>query len=47
MPAHKLFDLVKITRKDENGMPARAYSDYEVSVNEEALPAGVTCTRMI
>lgn len=46
-PAHKLFDLVRITRKDESGMPARAYSDYEVSVNEEALPAGVTCTRMI
>ena len=46
-PAHKLFDLVKVFRKDESGMPARAYSDYEVSVNEAALPAGVTCTRMI
>ena len=46
-PVHKLFDLVKVSRKDESGMPARAYSDYDVSVNEAALPAGVTCTRMI
>ena len=46
-PAHKLFDLVKVTRKDDSGLPARAYTDYEVSVNEAALPAGVTCTRMI
>ena len=46
-PAHKLFDLVKVIRKDDSGLPARAYTDYEVSVNEEALPAGVTCTRMI
>ncbi len=46
-PAHKLFDLVKVTRKDDSGLPARAYIDYEVSVNEAALPAGVTCTRMI
>ena len=46
-PAHKLFDLVKITRKDTSGMPARAYSDYKVCVDEAALPVGVTCTRMI
>lgn len=46
-PAHKLFDLVKVIRKDDSGLPARAYTDYEVSVNEAALPAGVTCTRMI
>lgn len=46
-PAHKLFDLVKVARKNDSGLPARAYTDYEVSVNETALPAGVTCTRMI
>ncbi|MBQ8216051.1 MAG: type I-C CRISPR-associated protein Cas7/Csd2 [Clostridia bacterium] len=46
-PAHKLFDLVKVARKNDNGLPARAYTDYEVSVNEDALPSGVTCTRMI
>ena len=46
-PAHKLFDLVKVTRKGNEEMPARAYSDYEVIVDEGALPAGVTCTRKI
>ena len=46
-PAHKLFDLVKVARKNDNGLPARAYTDYEVSVNEDVLPSGVTCTRMI
>ena len=45
-PAHKLFDLVRITRKNENGMPARAYTDYSVSVDEGCLPSGVTCIRM-
>ena len=46
-PAHKLFDLVNVERNDNNGAPARAYSDYNVTVNEAALPAGVTCTRML
>ena len=46
-PAHRLFDLIKIARKDDSGLPARAYSDYDVCVDEASLPAGVTCTRMI
>lgn len=46
-PAYKLFDSVKVSRKDTNEAgPARAYSDYIVSVEESALPEGVTCTRM-
>ena len=46
-PAHKLFDLVKVQRKAEKaGTPARAFDDYEVTVDEDILPAGVTCTRM-
>lgn len=44
-PAHKLFELVKITRKSDVVTP-RAYSDYEVTVDETALPSGVTCQRM-
>lgn len=45
-PAHKLFDLIKITKK--NGVIApRAYSDYVVNVDEEAIPNGVTLKRMI
>ena len=43
-PSHKLFDLVEVRRKEEVAV-ARCYGDYEVSVAEEALPAGVTCIR--
>lgn len=45
-PAWKVFDTVKVERanKDDNS-PARAYSDYVVSVDEAALPEGVTCQR--
>lgn len=46
-PAWKLFDTVKVTRRDENNAaPARAYSDYVVTVDQDALPDGITCTRM-
>lgn len=44
-PAWKLFDTVTAVKKDGVISP-RAYSDYTVTVNESALPAGVTCTRM-
>lgn len=45
-PAYKLFDTVTVKRKDPSA-PARSYSDYAVAVHGEALPGGVTCTRMI
>ena len=44
-PAWKLFDTVTAVKKDGVISP-RAYGDYTVSVDEAALPAGVTCTRM-
>ena len=44
-PAHKLFELVKAVRKDGVTTP-RSYEDYTVTVDEEELPEGVTCTRM-
>ena len=44
-PAYKLFDLVKAQRKPDVVTP-RAFSDYQVSVDEEKLPSGVTCIRM-
>ncbi len=40
-PAHKLFDAVHAHRLDESS-PARAYSDYAITVDESAIPAGVT-----
>lgn len=39
-PAYKLLDLVTVSRKKLE-RPARAYSDYEVSINKADLPAGV------
>jgi CRISPR-associated protein Csd2 len=45
-PAYKLFDTVTVERKDKSA-PARRYSDYTVAVHTEALPDGVTCSRMI
>ena len=45
-PAQKLFELVKAEKKDGVTAP-RAYSDYAVSVEEDKLPQGVTCTRMV
>ncbi|MGI5972098.1 MAG: type I-C CRISPR-associated protein Cas7/Csd2 [Oscillospiraceae bacterium] len=45
-PAYKLFDAVKVERKDKT-RPARAYADYTVTVDEAAIPAGVTVARMI
>lgn len=44
-PAYKLFDTVKVERIDAE-KPPRAYADYKVSVDEAAVPAGVTITRM-
>ena len=46
-PAWKLFEAVQVNRKDQiAGAPARSYQDYEIVVDETALPDGVTCTRM-
>ena len=33
-PAHKLFDLIKVTAKNPN-IPARHFSDYNVEINPE------------
>ncbi|MBR4658969.1 MAG: type I-C CRISPR-associated protein Cas7/Csd2 [Clostridia bacterium] len=43
-PAHKLFDLVRIT-KDPEVIAPRSYSDYTVEVDESRLPAGVSIIR--
>lgn len=44
-PAYKLFDLVKAQRSPDVVSP-RAFSDYQISVDEEKLPDRVTCIRM-
>lgn len=40
-PAHKLFESVKVARKDMS-RPARSYEDYSVVVNKDVIPEGVT-----
>ncbi len=45
-PAHQLFDRVSVTRKPDVDAPRR-FDQYEVAVDEDALPAGVTLTRVV
>lgn len=45
-PSYKLFERVHVQKKDADKVP-RSYADYDVSVDTEALPAGVTCQRKI
>lgn len=46
-PAHKLFDLVKVERAAGSAdAPARAFSDYRVTVNAESAPDGVSVLDM-
>ena len=40
-PAHKLFDLISVSKKDPS-RPARSFSEYEVTVNYSDIPDGVT-----
>jgi len=40
-PAHKLFDLLEVERKNSD-LPARSYRDYNVIINTAAIPPGVT-----
>lgn len=46
-PAWKLFEAVQVRRKDVNAvLPARSFQEYEILVDEEHLPQGVTCQRL-
>jgi CRISPR-associated protein Csd2 len=45
-PSHKLFDLVSITKKPEVEVP-RSFTDYDLTIDEAALPNGVTLIRRI
>lgn len=46
-PAYRLFDTVQVKRKDSDGkMPPRSFQDYEIIVDEQAIPEGVSCKRM-
>ena len=44
-PSHKLFDLVKIAKKEGVVVP-RKFSDYEVIIDHAAIPTGVKIIEM-
>lgn len=50
-PAHALFKRVAILRSengtDKNRPPARAYEDYEITLDREGLPSGITVHELL
>jgi CRISPR-associated protein Csd2 len=46
-PAHKLFDLVKVQRATDEFIPARTFSDYNVTIDRKNKPKGVTLEEKI
>lgn len=45
-PSHILFEAVTVTKRDGVEAP-RAFSDYEVTIDESAIPEGVTLIKRI
>ena len=45
--AHKLFDRVHCSLHGDSSTVARAFRDYTLSVDDAALPAGLTLTRIV
>ncbi|AKX93245.1 type I-C CRISPR-associated protein Cas7/Csd2 [Moorella thermoacetica] len=45
-PADNLFKLITVKRRD-GVKAARSFADYQVTINEEDLPPGVTLTRLV
>lgn len=45
-PSHALFDRLQITHKDPS-KPARSYGDYEVTLDKNDLPSGITIEQIV
>ena len=45
-PAYQLFDRVNVRRSNME-MPARSYGDYEVSIDKNSMPDGVSCIEKV
>jgi len=45
-PAQKLFELVKVARNSDDA-PPRSFSDYTVTIDRDAVPAGVEIIEMV
>jgi CRISPR-associated protein Csd2 len=46
-PAHKLFELVTVKRATDIVSPARAFSDYNIVIDRNKVPEGVTLEEKI
>lgn len=44
-PSHLLFDRIQVKRRTDK--PARSYSDYDVTIDQDNLPQGVTLIEML
>ena len=40
-PAHELFNRIKLTRKEKT-KPARDFSDYQLEIDRNKLPEGIS-----
>lgn len=45
--SHKLFDIIKINRANEDETPVRSFSDYVVNINRDGLPQGVEIIEIV
>ncbi|MCK9438209.1 MAG: type I-C CRISPR-associated protein Cas7/Csd2 [Synergistaceae bacterium] len=45
-PAHKLFDAIKIEKKDQT-KPSRTFDDYTVTIDKSSIPEGVEVIEML
>jgi len=46
-PAHKLFETIEVHRSKNGDGPARAFSDYEITVHKDRLPDSVELTELV
>jgi CRISPR-associated protein Csd2 len=46
-PAHKLFDRVQVERANDPNTPPRSISDYQIKIDNENLPQGVTLEELV
>jgi len=46
-PSHALFDLIGVKSKNRDGVPPRAFTDYEITVNKDKKPGKVELIEML
>jgi CRISPR-associated protein Csd2 len=46
-PAHKLFDLVEVSRNDDPDLPPRSFKQYDVKIKRDEKPDGVEVIELL